>query len=170
MIASPSCEGTQPPTPISTGLPPCLCAFQRPSWLKTFSWAFSRMEHVLTRITSASASSWVSSSPCDARSTSAILAESYSFIWQPWVLMKSLPLMGRGTVFRGGLPNRPVYAAVTLLATCPPWINDLREPGHARRPWHRGGPRAPSRHGPRRAARGKRRPCRPPFPEYPHGP
>ena len=53
-IASPSCEATQPPTPISTGLPPCLSAFQRPSWLKTFSCAFSRIEQVLTRMTSAS--------------------------------------------------------------------------------------------------------------------
>jgi tRNA A37 methylthiotransferase MiaB len=52
-----------------------------------------RIEQVLIRITSASDSSRVSSMPCDSRSTSAILAESYSFIWQPWVLMKSLPLM-----------------------------------------------------------------------------
>src|SRR6185312_11870662 len=70
-----------------------LCCFQRPSWLNTFSCAFSRIEQVLIRITSASDSSWVNSMPCDAFSTSAILAESYSFIWQPWVLMKSLPLM-----------------------------------------------------------------------------
>jgi hypothetical protein len=32
----------------------CLCSFQRPSWLKTFSCAFSRIEQVLIRITSAS--------------------------------------------------------------------------------------------------------------------
>ncbi len=60
---------------------------QRPSWLKTFSCAFSRIEQVLTRTTSASSGLSVSSSPSLAASTSAILAESYSFIWQPWVLM-----------------------------------------------------------------------------------
>ena len=64
-MASPSWLATQPPTPISTGLPSFLCCFQRP----------------------------------------AILAESYSFIWQPWVLMKSfggvgLPLMTGDTVVR----------------------------------------------------------------------
>ena len=42
------------------------------------------------------------SMPCDAFSTSAILAESYSFIWQPWVLMKSLPVMGFDTVIALG--------------------------------------------------------------------
>ncbi len=105
-IAAPSCEATQPPTPISTGLPSrCLYSFQRPSWLNTFSCAFSRIEQVLIRITSASDSSAVSSMPCDAFSTSAILAESYSFIWQPWVLMKSfagagLPVMAWVTVIR----------------------------------------------------------------------
>jgi len=85
-MASPSWLATQPPTPISTGLSFFRC-FQRPSWENTFSWAFSRIEQVLTRMTSASASSWVSSRPCSASSTSAMRAESYSFIWQPWVLM-----------------------------------------------------------------------------------
>ena len=42
-------------------------ACQRPSWLNTFSCAFSRIEQVLTRITSASSTSSVSSSPCAAR-------------------------------------------------------------------------------------------------------
>ena len=92
-ISAPSCDATQPATPISTGLPPRFSSFQRPSWLKTFSCAFSRIAQVLIRITSAWVSSSVSSMPCDALSTSAILVESYSFIWQPWVLMKSLPLM-----------------------------------------------------------------------------
>ena len=54
---------------------------------KTFSCAFSRIEQVLMRMTSASASTSVSSSPCSAASTSAMRAESYTFIWQPWVLM-----------------------------------------------------------------------------------
>src|SRR5690606_2058844 len=80
--------------------------FQRPSWLNTFSCAFSRIEQVLTRMTSASASLSVSSRPCSAASTSAILSESYSFVWHPWVLMKSLPaaglpVMGNATCCRG---------------------------------------------------------------------
>ena len=87
MIASPSCEATQPPTPISTGLSPCLSDFQRPSWLNTFSCAFSRIEQVLTSTTSASSTLSVSSRPSAAASTSAMRAESYSFIWQPWVWM-----------------------------------------------------------------------------------
>ncbi len=97
-MAAPSCEATQPPTPISTGLPSFFSAFQRPNWLNTFSCAFSRMEQVLTSTTSASSGLSVSSRPSAAASTSAILAESYSFIWQPWVLMYSLPRAGRGGV------------------------------------------------------------------------
>ncbi len=88
-MAAPSWLATQPPTPINTFSPFFLSDFQRPIWLKTFSWAFSRIEQVLTRITSASSAIVVSSMPSDAASTSAILAESYSFIWQPWVSMKS---------------------------------------------------------------------------------
>lgn len=70
-----------------TGLPPAFSAFQRPNWLKTFSCAFSRMEQVLTSTTSASSGLSVSSRPSEAASTSAIFAESYSFIWHPWVLI-----------------------------------------------------------------------------------
>ena len=54
-IASPSWLATQPPTPMTTDALCCLSSFQRPSWLKTFSWAFSRIEQVLIRMTSASA-------------------------------------------------------------------------------------------------------------------
>lgn len=86
---------------------------------------FSRMEQVLTRMTSASSGLSVSSRPSLAASTSAILAESYSFIWQPWVLMYSLPftwsgLRGpaeqgneRGTARRGGRKDvwRPGHGA-----------------------------------------------------------
>src|SRR5690606_27468100 len=95
-IASPSWLATQPPTPISTGRSPCLRDFQRPSWLNTFSCAFSRIEQVLTRITSASSTFVVSSSPSEAASTSAMRAESYSFIWQPWVGMNNLRAGGAG--------------------------------------------------------------------------
>jgi hypothetical protein len=70
-----------------TSRPPSFSAFQRPSWLNTFSWAFSRIEQVLTRTTSASSGLSVSSSPSCSASTSAMRAESYSFIWHPWVLM-----------------------------------------------------------------------------------
>ncbi len=54
MIASPSCEATQPPTPMMTSRPLFFRPFHTPSWLNTFSCAFSRMEQVLTRMTSAS--------------------------------------------------------------------------------------------------------------------
>ena len=109
MIASPSCEATQPPTPMITSLPPasrraCLSRRQRPSWLNTFSWAFSRIEQVLTRITSAWAGSSVSSRPSCSASTSAMRAESYSFIWQPWVLMNNLPRAPPG-IGRGPAPG-----------------------------------------------------------------
>jgi hypothetical protein len=75
-VAAPSCEATQPPTPISTGRPSFFSDFQRPSWLNTFSWAFSRIEQVLTRITSASSAIVVSSMPSD-RQHVGHLAESY---------------------------------------------------------------------------------------------
>ena len=80
---------------------PASGAFQRPSWLNTFSCAFSRIEQVLIRITSASSAFVVSSRPSAAASTSAIRAESYSFIWQPWVWMNSFFAPGRA-VRRGG--------------------------------------------------------------------
>ncbi len=101
-MASPSWDATQPPTPMMTSRSPVLNSFQRPSWLKTFSCAFSRIEQVLTRMTSASSGRSVSSSPSAWASTSAILAESYSFIWQPWVLMYSLPRTCAGRVATKG--------------------------------------------------------------------
>jgi hypothetical protein len=51
MMASPSCEATQPPTPISTAPPRAFFSSrQRPSCENTFSCAFSRIEQVLTRM------------------------------------------------------------------------------------------------------------------------
>ena len=61
----------------------------RPRSANTFSCAFSRTEHVLKRTRSASPGSAVGSKPSAAASTSAIFAESYSFIWQPKVRMKT---------------------------------------------------------------------------------
>ena len=58
-------------------------ARQRPSSENTFSCAFSRTEQVFISSRSASSGESVSTMPCDSRSTSAILSESYSFIWQP---------------------------------------------------------------------------------------
>src|SRR5690348_4018170 len=97
-IAWPSCDATQPPTPISTSGLACLNSFQRPSCENTFSCAFSRIEQVFTRITSACDTSCVRTMPRSAASTSSILRESYSFIWQPWVWMKSFfePDLGAG--------------------------------------------------------------------------
>src|SRR5690606_3578780 len=89
-MAAPSWLATQPPTAICRAGLDFFSDFQRPSWWNTFSWAFSRMEQVLSSSRSAwsglstISASWVS------RSMSSIRAESYSFIWQPWVLMKTL--------------------------------------------------------------------------------
>src|SRR5882672_125799 len=66
-------------------------AFTRPRSWNTFSCAFSRTEQVLNRIRSASSGRSVASKPRSARRISAILAESYSFIWHPNVRMKTLP-------------------------------------------------------------------------------
>src|SRR4029077_15183775 len=63
----------------------------RPRSWNTFSCAFSRTEQVLNRIRSASSGRSVASKPRSARRISAILFESYSFIWQPNVRMKTLP-------------------------------------------------------------------------------
>ncbi len=57
----------------------------RPRSENTFSWAFSRTEQVLKRMTSASSTLSQGSMPCVALSTSTILSESHSFIWQPYV-------------------------------------------------------------------------------------
>ncbi|CFW09063.1 Uncharacterised protein [Bordetella pertussis] len=90
-MASPSWLATQPPTPI-TRLGFCfLRCCTRPRSENTFSCAFSRTEQVLNRMTSASSGLSVSSRPWSARSTSAILSESYSFIWQPKVRIYNLP-------------------------------------------------------------------------------
>ena len=91
MISSPSWLATQPPTPIST--PFCFRCLTRPRSENTFSCAFSRTEQVLKRIRSACSGSSVGSYPSAAFMTSAILSESYSFIWQPKVLMKTLRAM-----------------------------------------------------------------------------
>src|SRR3990172_3147247 len=89
-IAAPSCEATQPPTPMTSPGRRAFSSRQNPSWVKTFSCAFSRTEQVLSSNTSASAGSSVNSRPWEAASTSAMRAESYSFIWQPKGLMCSL--------------------------------------------------------------------------------
>ncbi len=96
MIASPSCEATQPPTPMMTSRPLFFRPFHTPSWLNTFSCAFSRMEQVLTRMTSASSGLSVSSGHRWRQVRRPSWRESYSFIWQPWVLMYSLPLTWSG--------------------------------------------------------------------------
>ena len=84
-MAAPSWLATQPPTPITTSGRARLKARQRPSWLNTFSAAFSRMEQVLSSSTSAAPGSSTGTAPWLSRSTSSIRDESYSFIWQPWV-------------------------------------------------------------------------------------
>jgi len=86
-MASPSWLATQPPTPMIKSARLSFQRFQRPSWEKTFSWAFSRIEQVLSSRTSASSGVAVRDNPWVSRSRSEILSESYSFIWQPNVLI-----------------------------------------------------------------------------------
>ena len=88
--AFPSWLATHPPTPMTTSGRRRLSARQRPSSENTFSSAFSRTEQVLTSRTSASSGRSAGSRPCECASASAVLAESYSFIWQPKVRMNSL--------------------------------------------------------------------------------
>ncbi len=86
-MAAPSWLATQPPTPISSPGRSRLSCFTRPRSLNTFSCAFSRTEQVLKRMRSASSGAAAGAQPSAASSTSAIRAESYSFIWQPNVRM-----------------------------------------------------------------------------------
>ena len=86
-MPTPSWLATQPPTPMTRPGLSCFSSRHRPRWENTFSCAFSRTEQVFRRTTSASSGWLVSSRPADSRSTSAMRAESYSFIWQPKVDM-----------------------------------------------------------------------------------
>src|SRR6267142_595072 len=88
-IAAPSWLATQPPTPMRSPGRAFFRGFTRPRSWKTFSCALSRTEQVLNRIRSASSGRSVGSKPLAARRSSAILPESYSFIWQPKVRMNS---------------------------------------------------------------------------------
>ena len=88
LMASPSWLATQPPTPMITSGRSSLRRRHSPSSENTFSCAFSRTEQVFMSSTSASAGSSAGLRPAPSRSTSAMRAESYSFIWQPKVLMK----------------------------------------------------------------------------------
>src|SRR5690242_8183353 len=88
-MAAPSWLATQPPTPMRRSRRTSFRCLTRPRSWKTFSCAFSRTEQVLNRIRSASSGRSVVSKPPAARNRSAILSESYSFIWQPKVRMKS---------------------------------------------------------------------------------
>src|SRR5258706_5556760 len=88
-IAAPSWLATQPPTPMSrSGLQSFRCLIRPRSW-NTFSCARSRTEQVLKRIRSACSGSAVGSKPSASRSRSAIRSESYWFIWQPKLRMKT---------------------------------------------------------------------------------
>ena len=79
---------TQPPTPMTTCGRAALMARHSPSREYTLSSAFSRTEQVFMMRTSASAAVSVGTMPALLCRTSAMRAESYSFIWQPNVLMK----------------------------------------------------------------------------------
>jgi hypothetical protein len=88
VMASPSWLATHPPTPMITSGRWDFRRRHSPRSENTFSCAFSRTEQVFISSTSASRGSSVAMSPAPALSTSAMRAESYSFIWQPKVLMK----------------------------------------------------------------------------------
>ena len=89
MILSPSCEATHPPTPITKLGFFAFNGINLPRWLNTLSSAFSRTEQVFSKITSASSGVRVSTMPSVEANISAIRDESYSFIWQPKVLMNT---------------------------------------------------------------------------------
>src|SRR5258706_1651825 len=92
-MAPPSWLATQPPTAIiSFGLARLRC-LTRPRSANTFCSALSRTEQVLKTMTSASSGLAAGVSHSAWASTQDILSESYSFIWQPKVRMKSLPAM-----------------------------------------------------------------------------
>ena len=80
-----------PMTPMISSGRSTLSGASSPSLEKTFSSAFSRIAQVLTRIRSAAAASSVSSY-CRSRSSPATRSESYSFIWQPYVIRWSLAI------------------------------------------------------------------------------
>src|SRR5690242_13834315 len=105
-MASPSWLATQPPTPITRSGRNCFRCLTRPRSWNTFSWAFSRTEQVLNRMMSASSGWSVLTMPPSTPSTSAILSESYSFIWHPKVRMNSFltirESLGPGQSARGG--------------------------------------------------------------------
>ena len=86
-IAPASWEATHPPTPMITCGRCALRSRHSPRSEYTFSCAFSRTEQVFMMSTSAVPGSSVAASRPLVSSTSAIRAESYSFIWQPNVLM-----------------------------------------------------------------------------------
>ncbi len=71
-----------PITPMMRSGRARLRCLSKPSWENTLSSHFSRMEHVFSRIRSASSGRSVSSYRCPL-SNPATRSESYSFIWQP---------------------------------------------------------------------------------------
>ena len=83
MISAPSWLATQPPTPMMSSGFRSFSSRQRPSSENTFSCAFSRTEQVFTSRMLAWSAPPAALADNEPPSTSAILAESYSFIWQP---------------------------------------------------------------------------------------
>src|SRR5690606_32452271 len=67
---------------------------------------FSRTEQVLKMMMSASSGVSVSSAPLASLRISAIFSESYSFIWQPKVRMKSFLWVSGMAARRGGFISR----------------------------------------------------------------
>ena len=101
----PSCEATQPPTPISTGRPSRLNSLPAAELGEHFL-GLSRTEQVLTRMTSARPSSSVRVEAVRGAEHRRPSWPSQMFIWHPCVLMYSLP--GHGSW--GKIEKRGVYA------------------------------------------------------------
>src|SRR5438093_8984280 len=133
-MAAPSWLPTQPPTPMRRSRRACFRCFTRPRSLNTFSCARSRTEQVLNRIRSAFSGWSVISKPFAARSRSAILSESYSFIWQPNVRMNSFFAMSSAL---GARPRELIRRQKPHAKNLPVAIQDVGGPGPLSRNGHR---------------------------------
>src|SRR6059036_9758 len=133
-MAAPSWLPTLPPTPMRRSRRACFRCFTRPRSLNTFSCARSRTEQVLNRIRSAFSGWSVISKPFAARNRSAILSESYSFIWQPNVRMNSLFVMSSAL---GARPREFIGRQQPHAKNLPVAIQLVGGPGSPARSGHR---------------------------------
>jgi hypothetical protein len=127
----------QPITPMIMSGRACFSRRRAPSCEYTLSSHFSRIAHVLSRTRSASSRRSVSSYSRSRRSP-ATRSESYSFIWQPYVIRWSLGMAPHGRW--DGRDDR--FAHEFLALTVSPVRRQVKPPGSRR---HRRGLRRPPR-------------------------